>query len=165
MYISTFGVAAILATTADVSVSKSRAHAEKLRDIQDDLANEKVQCTCGGYLKVLGFAISQKQFKAKVKRMVVTAEFASIVLPGAATTISASGEATNALTRSPRKQLASALHRGARDNPKDHSDGYWVFNNGCVVARAIVDELTGHWRRVTYAKNGDWILSHKLQSA
>ena len=172
--LSNMASAAILGGTAGASAGKTDAHIEGLREIQNDLVEGRAHCSCNACLEAVGFTISAKQTKSKVKKGTAAMQAAGAAVPagslvaagisaGAGAWVAGGSEAGNFKNRKSRKALAGDLHRGARGAQTEGVDGL-RFDNGCLPARAIIEELTGHWARVTFATNGDAIVADKMQS-
>ena len=156
-----------------VAVNKTEAHIHVLQEIQNDLAKTRALCTCDHCPEVVGYAITQKtkKFERKQDRVAARAVSAASPVPlplNSALTAASTAHAAQkqyAGTRGvERNRQAGVLHLGARGVCFHGADGGKKFVNGCPVARAIIDELTGHWERWVYADDGADHLATKLKS-
>jgi hypothetical protein len=155
------------------SVSKTEAHITVLKEIQGDVTKTRDLCSCDHCPEIVGYAISQKNKKLdrKLTQVMTHATAASSPVPlplGDAVTAAGlvhTAKKAHAGTRGvERNRQAGLLHSGARGVRFVQQDGSMKFVGGCAVARAIIDELTGHWQRWVFADNGADAIAEKLKS-
>jgi len=154
-----------------VAATKTRYHLDGLRKIQSDIVSGNA-CRCGHCGEAVGYAISQKDKKLGRKQadMVVGAVGALLPIPtvkpgmviGA---VHAVQKKVNGTKGEQRNRQALLLHKAARGVRFLHKGTPTQFVGGCPAARAIIQELTGHWQRVVMADDGADIIALKLRSA
>jgi hypothetical protein len=171
-HIASAGAHVALMARDGVSVSKTEAHITVLKEISADLTKTPDLCGCDHCPEVVGYAISQKNKKVdrKLTQIGVHATSAASPVPlPLGDAVKAAGlvhtaQKMHAGTRGvERNRQAGLVHQGARGVRFVEKDGM-KFVGGCTVARAIIDELTGHWQRWVYADNGADAIAEKLKS-
>jgi len=156
---------AALASRDTAAAASTAYHIDGLKGIQSDLTNNKVTCSCKNCMEVVGYAISQKTMKLARKTAAVTSTVVDTLSPvpmhlglirtggSVAHTIDKQVSGTRGVERN---RQAEQLYDGARGLRWHAEDGSTTFQNYCVVARALVDELTsGHWKRWVSCKGGE----------
>lgn len=171
---ASLGVGAGLAARDAVAAGSTGRHIEGLKGIQADLANRKVSCSCGNCLEVVGYAISQKAKKLARKVASTTSTITDTLSPvpmhtGAVMTggnlLHAADKKLSGTKGVERNRQAERLIDGARGVRFNAEDGSTTYHNYCVVARAIVDELTsGHWQRWVASKDGQTQVFNRMSS-
>jgi hypothetical protein len=163
-----------LASRDAVAATSTAVHIDGLKGIQSDLTNSRVTCSCKNCLEVVGYAISQKTKKLARKTAAVTTTAVDTLSPvpmhlglamtggSVAHTIDKKLSGTKGVERNRQAEL---LYDGARGVRWHAEDGSTTFQNYCIVARALVDELTnGHWKRWVSCKGGQEEVVRRLSS-
>ena len=159
----------------DAAAAGSTAlHIDGLKGIQSDLTNNRVTCSCKHCMEVVGYAISQKTKKLARKDAAVASTVVDTLSPipmhlglvrtGASVvhTVDKKRSGTKGVERNRQAEL---LYDGARGVRWHAEDGSTTFLNYCIVARALVDELTsGHWKRWVSCKGGQEEMFRRLSS-
>jgi hypothetical protein len=163
-----------LAARDTAAATSTAHHIDGLKTIQSDLTNDRVSCSCGHCLEVVGYAISQKTKKLARKTAAVASTALDTLSPipihtglamrggSVAHTVDKQLSGTRGVERGRQAEL---LYDGARGVRWHAEDGSITFQNYCVAARALVDELTsGHWKRWVSAKGGQEEVFRRLSS-
>jgi hypothetical protein len=160
-------------TRDGASVSKTETHVVVLKEIQADLTKTRDLCSCDHCFEAVGYAISQKNKKIDRKLTQIMAHTTSAASPvpmplgdalKAAQLVHTVKKERSGERGVLRNRQAGLLHTGARGVRFVELGVPVKFVGGCAVARAIIDELTGHWMRWVYADNGADAIAEKLKS-
>jgi len=156
------------------SAASTHGHITGLKAIQSDLVNGTAKCSCDHCLETVGYAISQKTRKFEVKQNTIKGELADTLspVPLHVTTGQTASRLTHTLAKQQsgtkgveRNRHATLLHEAARGVRFRDEVGASTFHGYCLVARAIIDELTnGHWQRWVADSKGHEEIFRKLKS-
>jgi hypothetical protein len=172
-HIAAAGAHVALMTRDGASVSKTETHVVVLKEIQADLTKTRDLCSCDHCFEAVGYAISQKNKKIDRKLTQIMAHTTSAASPvpmplgdalKAAQLVHTVKKERSGERGVLRNRQAGLLHTGARGVRFVELGVPVKFVGGCAVARAIIDELTGHWMRWVYADNGADAIAEKLKS-
>ena len=156
------------------AAASTQSHIMGLQAIQSDLVRGTAQCSCDHCLEAVGYAISQKTRKLEVKLDTVQGEVidSASPVPMHVGAVQQAARLTHTLAKQhsgtrgvERNRQANLLHEGARGVRFKNDEGASTFHGYCVVARAIVDELTnGHWQRWVADSKGNEEIFRRLKS-
>jgi hypothetical protein len=172
-HIASAGTHLALSMRDAASIESTKEHIRGLREIQADLTKKSNLCTCDHCFEVVGYAISQKGTKIVRKQGQIAAHGVSAASPvplPLGDVITARGLGHTSLKwkagqlGKDRSRHARFLHAGARGTVSHSKNKPVKFKNGCPVARAIIDELTGHWMRWVFADDGASAIAQRLKS-